>query len=100
MPGWVVPFALFVLHGSLHVAEVNRNALWEDGDDLGCLCALLTTNGLLGGRIIGYGLHTQQILNEGEFLFGVVVQKAKVSHPPEASGQHMGEKLPNKIFAI
>ena len=43
--------------------------------------------------------NAQQILNKREFLFSVVVQKAKIAHAPEASGQYMGEELPDKMLA-
>ena len=99
MPGGVVPFDLFVSHNAPHVAKVNRDALREHGDDLRFLFTLLAADRLFLGRIAGNGLHAQQILNKREFLFSVVVQKAKIAHAPEASGQYMGEELPDKMLA-
>lgn len=93
-------FNLFVLHGGPHKAEVDGNALWEYRDDLRCLFALLTADGPLGGCVVWYGFHAQQILNKRQFLFRVVVQKAKVTHPSKSAWQHMGQQLPDKVLAV
>lgn len=49
--GCVLLLDLFVLHGSPHVAKVNRDALREDGDDLRFVLALLTANGPFDGGV-------------------------------------------------